>query len=46
MLLDSGGACLSPGTHGAEAGRSLSLRPAWSKKKVPEHPGLHGETQF
>ena len=28
----------------AEAGRSLSLRSAWSTEKVPGQSGLHGET--
>ena len=28
----------------AEAGRSLSSRPGWSAEKVPEEPGLHGES--
>ena len=27
-----------------EAGRSLSLRPAWSAELVPGQPGLHRET--
>jgi hypothetical protein len=30
----------------AEAGGSLSSRPAWSTKRVPEQPGLHRETLF
>ena len=28
----------------AEAGRSLSLRPAWSTERIPGQPGLHRET--
>jgi hypothetical protein len=31
-------------TWEAEAGRSLSWRPAWSTEKVPGQPGLHRET--
>ena len=31
-------------TWEAEAGRSLSLRPAWSTERVPGQPGLHRET--
>jgi hypothetical protein len=31
-------------TWEAEAGRFLSLRPAWSTEWVPEQPGLHRET--
>lgn len=29
---------------GAETGRSLSMRPKWSTKRVPCQPGLHRET--
>ena len=32
------------GTQEAEAGRSLSSRPAWSTERVPGQPGLHRET--
>jgi hypothetical protein len=31
-------------TWEAEAGGFLSLRPAWSTKRVPGQPGLHRET--
>jgi hypothetical protein len=31
-------------TWEAEAGRSLSSRPAWSTEQVPGQPGLHKET--
>jgi hypothetical protein len=35
----------NPSTREAEAGRFLSLRPAWSTKWVPGQPaGLYGET--
>jgi hypothetical protein len=34
----------NPSTWEAEAGRFLSLRPAWSTKGVPGQPGLHRET--
>jgi hypothetical protein len=34
----------NPSTWEAEAGRSLSSRPAWSTKWVPGQPGLHRET--
>jgi hypothetical protein len=34
----------NPSTREAEAGRFLSLRPAWSTKWVPGQPGLHRET--
>jgi hypothetical protein len=34
----------NPSTWEAEAGRFLSLRPAWSTKWVPGQPGLHRET--
>jgi hypothetical protein len=30
----------------AEAGRSLSLMPAWSIEQVPGHPGLHRKKIF
>jgi hypothetical protein len=30
-----------PSTLKAEAGKSLSSRPAWSIERVPGHPGLH-----
>jgi hypothetical protein len=33
-----------PSTLEAEAGESLSSRPAWSTERVPGHPGLHRET--
>jgi hypothetical protein len=33
-----------PSTGEAEAGRFLSLRPAWSTEWVPGQPGLHRET--
>jgi hypothetical protein len=33
----------NPSTQEAEAGRFLSLRPAWSTKWVPGQPGLHRE---
>ena len=31
-------------TWEVEAGRFLSLRPAWSTERVPGQPGLHRET--
>jgi hypothetical protein len=34
----------NPSTWEAEAGRFLSLRPAWSTKGVPGQPGLYRET--
>jgi hypothetical protein len=34
----------NPSTWEAEAGRFLSLRPAWSTEGVPGQPGLHRET--
>jgi hypothetical protein len=34
----------NPSTQEAEAGRSMSLRPAWSTELVPGQPGLHRET--
>jgi hypothetical protein len=34
----------NPSTREAEAGRFLSLRPAWSTEWVPGQPGLHRET--
>ena len=34
----------NPSTWEAEAGRSLSLRTAWSTGKVPGQPGLYRET--
>jgi hypothetical protein len=34
----------NPSPQEAEAGRSLSLRPACSTEQVPEQPGLHRET--
>jgi hypothetical protein len=34
----------NPSTQEAEAGRFLSLRPAWSTKWVPGQPGLYRET--
>jgi hypothetical protein len=34
----------NPSTREAEAGRFLSLRPAWSTKWVPGQPELHTET--
>jgi hypothetical protein len=34
----------NPRTQEAEAGGSLSLRPAWSTQRVPGQPGLHKET--
>jgi hypothetical protein len=34
----------NPSTQKAEAGRFLSLRPAWSTEWVPGQPGLHKET--
>jgi hypothetical protein len=34
----------NPSTWEAEAGRSLSSRPAWSTEWVPGQPGLHRET--
>lgn len=33
-----------PSTLEAEAGESVSLKPAWSIKGVPGPPGLHRET--
>jgi hypothetical protein len=33
----------NPSTQEAEAGRFLSLRPAWSTKWVPGQPGLYRE---
>jgi len=34
----------NPSTWEAEAGRFLSLRPAWSTEWAPGHPWLHRET--
>jgi hypothetical protein len=34
----------NPSTREAEAGRFLSLKPAWSTKWVPGHPGLYRKT--
>jgi hypothetical protein len=34
----------NPSTREAEAGGFLSLRPAWTTKRVPGQPGLYGET--
>jgi hypothetical protein len=34
----------NPSTREAEAGKFLSLRPAWSTKLVPGKPGLYRET--
>jgi hypothetical protein len=34
----------NPSTWEAEAGGSLSLKPAWSTEIVPSQPGLHRET--
>jgi len=34
----------NPSTQEAEAGGSLSYRPAWSTKQVPGQPRLHRET--
>jgi hypothetical protein len=34
----------NPSTPEAEAGESLSSRPAWSTDRVPGQPGLHKET--
>jgi hypothetical protein len=36
--------CFNYSTWEAEADGSLSLRPAWSTKRVPEQPGLYRET--
>ena len=36
----------NPSTWEAEAGRFLSLRPAWSTEWVPRQPGLYRETPF
>jgi hypothetical protein len=33
----------NPSTQEAEAGRSLSSKPAWSTEWVPEQPKLHTE---
>ena len=33
----------NPSAQEAEAGGSLSSRPAWSTKQVPGQPGLHRE---
>jgi hypothetical protein len=38
------GHAFNPSTWEAEAGRFLSLRPAWSTKWVPKQPGLYRET--
>jgi len=35
---------IDPSTQEAEAGRSVSLRPAWSTEQVPGQPGIHRET--
>jgi hypothetical protein len=45
MLINSGGTCLESIAEEAEAGRFLSLRPAWSAEGVPGQPGLHRETK-
>lgn len=34
---------LIPSTRETQAGRALSLRPAWSTKSVPGQPRLHTE---
>ena len=34
----------NPNTQEAEAGRSLSLTPAWSTEQVTGQPGLHRKT--
>ena len=34
----------NPSTQEAEAGRFLSLRPAWSTQQVPRQPELYIET--
>jgi hypothetical protein len=39
-----GAHAFNPSTQEAEAGRFLSLRPAWSTKWVPGQPGLYRET--
>ena len=45
MKLGSGGASLNLSTWEAEARGSVSSRPAWSTKQVPEQSGLsHRET--
>jgi hypothetical protein len=36
----------NPSTWEAEAGGFLSLRPAWSTKRVPGQPGLYRETLY
>ena len=36
----------NPSSWEAEAGRSLSVRPAWSTEKVPGQPGPHRETLY
>jgi hypothetical protein len=40
-----GALAFNPSTREAEAGRFLSLRPAWSTKRVPGQPGIHRETK-
>ena len=39
------GSKFNPSTQEAEAGRSLSLRPAWSSEQVPGQPRLHRESR-
>ena len=36
----------NPWNQEAEAGGSLSLRPAWSTKRAPEQPGMPRETHL
>ena len=36
----------NPSTWEAEAGRTLSLRSAWSTESVPGQPEIHRETLF
>jgi hypothetical protein len=33
----------NPSIREAEAGGSLSSRPAWSTEQIPEHPRIHRE---
>ena len=43
-LYPGGGAHFNPSTGEAEAGGSLSSRPAWSTEQAPGRPGPHRET--
>jgi hypothetical protein len=44
ILLQVVAHAFNPSTREAEAGRFLSLRPAWTTEQDPGWPGLHRET--